>query len=194
MNHAFMVNDSISPSTHRTASHTQASEGFASFRDIYEKGLSNNEDEVNISSSAKNLFAETTQKTPNVDNQIISATEESETKELFDRMQYLLMLGYIGEDPSEEDEESSEEGGGGMTEAASTEADDALEEYVKLRQSIERTRDEALERNGTDKNKYAFAVESYEKAKGGDEGVEEKILTNGQVVKESAEVKSTKIT
>lgn len=62
MNHAFMVNDSISPSTQPTTSHAQDSKGFSSFRDTYEKGLSVRNDEVNISCCAKELFNESSKK------------------------------------------------------------------------------------------------------------------------------------
>ncbi|PLX65924.1 MAG: hypothetical protein C0603_13190 [Denitrovibrio sp.] len=203
MNNAFMVNDSISPSTQPATCCTKTSTGFSSFRDVYEKNLSSREDEVNISSSAQNLLRDFEQNFPQIDNEAVTANQEvkvddsemTETEKLFDRMQYLLLLNYIGEDPEEEEEEDSESGEGGddFVEATTTEADDALAEYKELMESIEQARKDALEKCGTDKNKYAFAIDIYNKAKEEDEDTtEEKILTNGKVVKEKAEDKPAK--
>lgn len=103
-------------------------------------------------------------------------------------MQYLLMLNYIGKDPEKKDEEEKEQEStqsGGTAKAQTTEEDEAREKLAKLKQSIERTREEAVEKNGTDKNKYAFAIELYNKAKEEEGEVKkEKILSNGQVVKD----------
>ncbi len=77
---------------------------FHHFVILTKKGLSVRNDEVNISCCAKELFNESSKKLPHTDSQQdiqVEATEGAETTEeiFFARMQYLLMLNYIGKDP-----------------------------------------------------------------------------------------------
>lgn len=89
--------------------------------------------------------------------------EEAEREEFFDKIQYLLLMAYIQEDPEEEEEEGSQVDSetGVAKDGETVDQEDPEYQYMKLRQEIKRVQEEALEMHGNDKNKYAMAIESY---------------------------------
>jgi len=74
----------------------------------------------------------------------------------------MLML-FIKEDPEEEEEQEEEESSNGATEEASEadEKEDGVTLLERMVKQIEAARQDALAMYGTDKNKYAMAIESY---------------------------------
>jgi hypothetical protein len=152
------------------------------------------EDEVNISSSATDRLRDDVSFEA---DHTESDEAQSEIDDIFVRINELLMLKYLlkytGEE-EEEDDQSDESGESGIVdESSATEEDEARYEYTKILREIERTKEEALERLGTDKNRYALAIEAYNKVQQTDGNSSGKIQINNSVL-ESAEENSANST
>jgi hypothetical protein len=98
------------------------------------------------------------------------AAESEELNKLFEKIKELMLMVFLQLDPEEEEEKKTRAAArddNGASEEAADDVDenadetDALTSYQQLMLSIERTRAAAIFNHGTDKNKYAMAIESY---------------------------------
>jgi len=94
--------------------------------------------------------------------------ESDELDELFAKIKEMMLMVFLQLDPEEEEEKKAEaasrDDNGASDDAKdepTAEEKDALTAYQELLMSIERTRDAAMFKYGSDKNKYAMAIESY---------------------------------
>jgi len=117
--------------------------------------------------------------------QALGESAEDSEKEMFDRIKYLLTLLFIHKNPEEDESEEAKNTENGGTEVNETVSeDDPIARYTKLLKEIARARELALEQNGSDKNKYALAIESYSTAMKNETNGADKILMNGDAVNE----------
>jgi hypothetical protein len=144
MNNAFMVGDSISPST-QNVSNTGKNNPTSSFQDVLSNFLGGESVQENSAAAASVEDA------------------QSEQDAIFEEIQKLLLLSYVQADTDEEEE--SDSGGAGDGKGDAPDITDKPDPLLELRQIIDRTRDRAMEMNGGDKNKYALEILSASEAK-----------------------------
>lgn len=92
---------------------------------------------------------------------------ESDVKVIFAEIKHLLLMNYINKNPEDDEDEQAKgaSGGGGTADkAAKTEEDDTAAQYSRLMRQMAAAREDAVSKYGSDKNKYALAIESYSSA------------------------------